>query len=71
VLIASEQASEQALDVARPAPKRRDAAAVPGPGWHWRVPPRSTAGASDDAQRLLGDPTLDAAPPSLPDPNLP
>lgn len=74
VLIASEHsgehASEHALDVARPAPRR----AVRLPFATWMALARATpldGWRSDDAQLLLGDPTLDTAPPSTPDPTPP
>jgi hypothetical protein len=62
VLIASECASEHTLDVARPAPKR--AMRLPFPTWMALARATPLEGwRTDDAQLLLGDPTIDPAPP--------
>jgi hypothetical protein len=62
VLIASECASEHTLDVARPAPKR--AMRLPFPTWMALARATPLDGwRTDDAQLLLGDPTIDPAPP--------
>lgn len=70
---AREHASERALDVARPAPRR--AMRLPFPTWMALARATPLDGwRSDDAQLLLGDPTLDAAPAapaSTPDPTAP
>ena len=67
---ASEHASERALEVARPAPRR--AMRLPFPTWMALARATPLDGwRSDDAQLLLGDPSLDAAPVSVPDPTAP
>ncbi len=70
VLVAREHASEHAFDVARAAPRR--AVRLPFPTWMALARATPLEGwRSDDAQLLLGDPTLDAAPASMPDPTPP
>lgn len=67
---AKERASEHALDVARPAPKR--AMRLPFPTWMALARATPLDGwRSDDAQLLLGDPTLAPDLPPTPDPTPP
>ena len=65
-----EHASDQALDVARPAPKR--SMRLPFPTWMALARATPLDGwKSDDSQLLLGDPTIATPPPPTPDPTPP